>query len=206
MDNKKQRYSRSIRDDRDERDRTKHHHERSHEGSKRKDRSEEENGAARTTNKSSRFEDVARFEKRPYTCSIASDTTSSQILEAVKRFQELAIDTAVAHKQTKGFFLRVDVLGREIDEYGHVINLSTLMVNNNKHKKDVFQNILKPPQPFKLTKKEEKKLQTLRRVAKEKEKQKMIRQALFEPQKSKVKLSNLMKVLASELATQDFFL
>ncbi|EOA25816.1 hypothetical protein CARUB_v10019184mg [Capsella rubella] len=59
-----------------------------------------------------------------------------------------------------------------------------------------------PPQLLKLTKKEQKKLRRLRRVAKEKEKQKMIRLGLLEPPKPKVKLSNLMKVLASE-ATQD---
>ncbi|KAG7561029.1 hypothetical protein ISN45_Aa05g024900 [Arabidopsis thaliana x Arabidopsis arenosa] len=128
MDKKKEMYSRSIRDDRDERDRTKHHHERSHEGSKRKDR-EEENGAARAANMKSRFEDVARFENRPYSCSIPSE---------------------LAHKQTKGFVLRVDALGREIDEHGNMIsitkpiNLSTLMVNKNKHKRDASQNILKP--------------------------------------------------------------
>ncbi|KAL1218714.1 Protein RDM16 [Cardamine amara subsp. amara] len=59
-----------------------------------------------------------------------------------------------------------------------------------------------PPQPLKLTKKEQKKLRTQRRLAKEKEKQEMIRQGLLEPPKSKVKMSNLMKVLGSE-ATQD---
>ncbi|CAE6076384.1 unnamed protein product [Arabidopsis arenosa] len=272
MDKTKERYSRSIRDDRDERDRTKHHHERSHEGSKRNNR-EQENGSARAANKK-----------------------SSQIVENIKRSQELA------HKQNKGFVLRVDALGREIDEHGNVIsvtkpiNLSTLMVNNNKHKKDASQNILKPhelevldpqenpyfdprivpdlielsdrvtieepipvffewwdaeiltdnkllldanilindtitenhlnmkilnyhiehpssieppaeaasppPQFLKLTKKKQKKLRTLRRAAKEKKKQEMIRQGFLKPQRSKVKMGNLMKVLASE-ATQN---
>ncbi|CAL9246215.1 unnamed protein product, partial [Arabidopsis halleri] len=214
-----------------------------------------------------------------------SETTSSQIVGDVKRSQELA------HKQTKGFVLRVDALGREIDEHGNVIsitkpiNLSTLMVNNNKHKRDASQNILKPhqlevldpqenphfdprigidknkilrpkrksfkvkrahlkkakdddtnpvpdlielsdrvtieepiphpssiepsaeaasppPQPLKMTKKEQKKLQTLRCAAKEKKKQEMIRLGFLEPQRSKVKMGNLMKVLASE-ATQN---
>ncbi|KAF8055027.1 hypothetical protein N665_1305s0014 [Sinapis alba] len=59
-----------------------------------------------------------------------------------------------------------------------------------------------PPQPLKLTKREQKKLRTQRRLAKEKEKQEMIRQGLLEPPKTKVKMSNLMKVLGSE-ATQD---
>ncbi|OMP02728.1 hypothetical protein COLO4_10868 [Corchorus olitorius] len=59
-----------------------------------------------------------------------------------------------------------------------------------------------PPQPLKLTKKEQKKLRTQRRLAREKDRQEMIRQGLLEPPKSKVKLSNLMKVLGSE-ATQD---
>nr|VDD06425.1 unnamed protein product [Brassica rapa] len=59
-----------------------------------------------------------------------------------------------------------------------------------------------PPQPLKLTKREQKKLRTQRRVAKEKEKQEMIRQGLLEPPKAKVKMSNLMKVLGPE-ATQD---
>ncbi|XP_023644887.1 protein RDM16 isoform X2 [Capsella rubella] len=59
-----------------------------------------------------------------------------------------------------------------------------------------------PPQPLKLTKKEQKKLRTQRRLAKEKDKQEMIRQGLLEPPKAKVKMSNLMKVLGAE-ATQD---
>ncbi|KAG7993022.1 hypothetical protein I3843_02G156500 [Carya illinoinensis] len=59
-----------------------------------------------------------------------------------------------------------------------------------------------PPQPLKLTKKEQKKLRTQRRLAREKDKQEMIRQGLIEPPKPKVKMSNLMKVLGSE-ATQD---
>ncbi|CAD5325946.1 unnamed protein product [Arabidopsis thaliana] len=302
MDNRKERYSKSIRGDRDERDRTKHHHERSHEGSKRKDR-EEENGTARATNKKSRFEDVARFENRPYTCSIASETTSGQIIVAVKRFQELA------HKQTKGFVLRVDALGREIDEHGnkilkpHQLEVDPqenpyfdprISISKNKilrpkrmsfkekqsHLKkaedaDMNTNLIElservtreeepipdflewwdakiltddtinelscdpnilimetitenhlnmkvfnchiehpfpieppaeaaspPPQPLKMTKEERKKLRTLRRVAKEMEKREMISQGRVEPQKSKVKMSNLMKVRASE-ATQN---
>ncbi|KAJ4731904.1 U4/U6 small nuclear ribonucleoprotein Prp3 [Rhynchospora pubera] len=59
-----------------------------------------------------------------------------------------------------------------------------------------------PPQPLKLTTKERKKLRTQTRIAKEKDRQEMIRQGLLEPPKPKVKMSNLMRVLASE-ATQD---
>ncbi|BBM98014.1 U4/U6 small nuclear ribonucleoprotein PRP3 [Marchantia polymorpha subsp. ruderalis] len=58
------------------------------------------------------------------------------------------------------------------------------------------------PQPGKITKKEQKKLRTQRRLAKEKDRQEMIRQGLLEPPKAKVKMSNLMKVLGAE-ATQD---
>ncbi|XVF75442.1 hypothetical protein PTKIN_Ptkin13bG0189300 [Pterospermum kingtungense] len=93
-------------------------------------------------------------------------------LEAVKRAQELAAkmgfhqdpqfaplinlfpgqvqsDVTVPQKPTKAPVLRVDALGREIDEHGNIINvtkpsnLSTLKVNINKQKKDAFQ-ILKP--------------------------------------------------------------
>ncbi|RDX89812.1 Protein RDM16, partial [Mucuna pruriens] len=59
-----------------------------------------------------------------------------------------------------------------------------------------------PPQPLKLTKQEQKKLRTQRRIAKEKDRQEMIRQGVIEPPKPKVKISNLMKVLGTE-ATQD---
>lgn len=59
-----------------------------------------------------------------------------------------------------------------------------------------------PPQPLRLTKAERKKLRTQKRVAREKERQEMVRQGLLEPPKAKVKMSNLMRVLASE-ATQD---
>lgn len=55
-----------------------------------------------------------------------------------------------------------------------------------------------PPQPLMLTKAEQKKLRTQRRVAREKEKQEMIRQGLIEPPKPKVKISNLMRVLKDE--------
>ncbi|XP_044461922.1 protein RDM16-like isoform X2 [Mangifera indica] len=93
-------------------------------------------------------------------------------IEAVKRAQELAAkmgfrqdpefaplinlfpgqiptDVVVPQKPTKAPVLRVDALGREIDEHGNVVNvtkpsnLSTLKVNINKQKKDAFQ-ILKP--------------------------------------------------------------
>ena len=54
------------------------------------------------------------------------------------------------------------------------------------------------PQPLMLTKAEQKKLRTQRRVAREKEKQEMIKQGLIEPPKPKVKISNLMRVLKDE--------
>lgn len=93
-------------------------------------------------------------------------------IEAVKRAQELAAkmgfhhdpefaplinmfpgqvapDVSVQQKPAKAPVLRLDALGREIDEHGNVINmtkpanLSTLKVNINKQKKDAFQ-ILRP--------------------------------------------------------------
>lgn len=92
--------------------------------------------------------------------------------EAVKRAQELAAkmgfrqdpefaplinmfpgqmppEVTVQPKPAKAPVLRLDALGREIDEHGNVVNipklnnLSTLKVNINKQKKDAFQ-ILKP--------------------------------------------------------------
>ncbi|XP_023904047.1 protein RDM16 isoform X1 [Quercus suber] len=62
---------------------------------------------------------------------------------------QVATDVAVPQKPTKAPVLRLDALGREIDEHGNVVNvtkpsnLSTLKVNINKQKKDAFQ-ILKP--------------------------------------------------------------
>ncbi|XP_028799485.1 protein RDM16 isoform X1 [Neltuma alba] len=92
--------------------------------------------------------------------------------EAVRRAQELAArmgfrqdpqfaplinmfpgqtvtDITVPQKPTKAPVLRLDAQGREIDEHGNVVNvikpsnLSTLKVNINKQKKDLFQ-IFKP--------------------------------------------------------------
>ncbi|KAA8534291.1 hypothetical protein F0562_031808 [Nyssa sinensis] len=92
--------------------------------------------------------------------------------EAVKRAQELAAkmgfrqdpqfaplinmfpgqlppEVTIQPKPAKAPVLRLDALGREIDEHGNVVNttkvtnLSTLKVNINKQKKDAFQ-ILKP--------------------------------------------------------------
>lgn len=65
-----------------------------------------------------------------------------------------------------------------------------------------IQPPLAPPapasQPLMLTKAEQKKLRTQRRVAREKEKQEMIKQGLIEPPKPKVKISNLMRVMKDE--------
>ncbi|GAB2286753.1 Protein rdm16 [Dionaea muscipula] len=92
--------------------------------------------------------------------------------EAVKKAQELAakmgfrqdpefaplinlfpgqtpVEVSLLQKPAKAPVLRLDALGREIDEHGNVVNvtkpnnLSTLKVNINKQKKDAFQ-ILKP--------------------------------------------------------------
>ncbi|CAH9097443.1 unnamed protein product [Cuscuta europaea] len=95
---------------------------------------------------------------------------TAQKYEAVKRAQELAAkmgfrqdpefaplinmfpgqlpaEVAVQPKPSKVPVLRLDALGREVDEQGNVVNMpkpsSTLKVNINKKKKDAFQ-ILKP--------------------------------------------------------------
>lgn len=102
----------------------------------------------------------------------AAGLTAIPNIEAVKRAQELAArmgfrhdpefaplinlfpgqpaaDVSALQKPTKAPVLRLDALGREIDEHGNVVNvtkpsnLSTLKVNINKQKKDAFQ-ILKP--------------------------------------------------------------
>ncbi|GMH37612.1 hypothetical protein BSKO_05485 [Bryopsis sp. KO-2023] len=62
------------------------------------------------------------------------------------------------------------------------------------------ENAPPPPQPLKLTKAEMKKLRSQRRQQREKEKQELIRQGLLEPPKPKVKISNMMRVLAEEAA------
>ncbi|MCI74710.1 U4/U6 small nuclear ribonucleoprotein Prp3-like, partial [Trifolium medium] len=59
-----------------------------------------------------------------------------------------------------------------------------------------------PPQPLKLTKQEQKKLKTQRRIAKQKERHEMIRQGVIELPKPKFKMNNVMKVPGTE-ATQD---
>ncbi|KAI3474345.1 hypothetical protein Pfo_029179, partial [Paulownia fortunei] len=97
---------------------------------------------------------------------------TAQKYEAVKRAQELAAkmgfrqdpefaplinmfpgqmppDVTIQPKPSKAPVLRLDALGREVDEHGNVVNvpkvnsLSTLKVNINKQKKEAFQ-ILKP--------------------------------------------------------------
>jgi U4/U6 small nuclear ribonucleoprotein PRP3 len=64
----------------------------------------------------------------------------------------------------------------------------------------VIKEIVPPPAPLKLTRREMKKLRTQRRQAREEEKQQLIRQGLLEPPKPKVKLSNLMRVLSADAA------
>ncbi|KZV36625.1 hypothetical protein F511_39809 [Dorcoceras hygrometricum] len=97
---------------------------------------------------------------------------TTQKYEAVKRAQELAAkmgfrqdpefaplinmfpgqmppEVTIQPKPSRAPVLRLDALGREIDEHGNVVNiakvnsLSTLKVNINKQKKEAFQ-ILKP--------------------------------------------------------------
>ncbi|KAK2979306.1 hypothetical protein RJ640_013270 [Escallonia rubra] len=109
--------------------------------------------------------------------SLANDVTqlaglTAPKFEAVKRAQELAAkmgfrqdpefaplinlfpgqmppEATAQSKPAKAPVLRLDPLGREVDEHGNVVNttklnnLSTLKVNINKQKKDAFQ-ILKP--------------------------------------------------------------
>lgn len=104
--------------------------------------------------------------------NLAGLATNSASLEAVRRAQELAAkmgfrqdpqfgplinlfpgqmppEVTIQPKPTKAPVLRLDALGREIDEQGNVVNvskpssLSTLKVNINKQKKDSFQ-ILEP--------------------------------------------------------------
>lgn len=64
------------------------------------------------------------------------------------------------------------------------------------------ESVVPAPRPLMLTKQEQKKLRTQRRLAREMEKQEMIKQGLLEPPKPKVKISNLMRVL-TESAVQD---
>ncbi|XP_057981807.1 protein RDM16 isoform X2 [Malania oleifera] len=118
--------------------------------------------------------DAAASVKPPESVMVSlAGLTNIHSYEAVKRAQELAAkmgfrqdpefaplinmfpgqvptNTAVVQpKPAKAPVLRLDALGREIDEHGNVVNmpklnnLSTLKVNINKQKKDAFQ-ILKP--------------------------------------------------------------
>ncbi|XP_068637721.1 protein RDM16 isoform X2 [Aristolochia californica] len=107
---------------------------------------------------------------KPPTNTFISAALSIPNIEAVKRAQELAArmgfhqdpefgplinlfpgqsapEVAVQQKPAKAPVLRLDALGREIDEQGNVINVpkptSTLKVNINKQKKEAFQ-ILRP--------------------------------------------------------------
>ena len=57
------------------------------------------------------------------------------------------------------------------------------------------ESVVPEPRALMLTKTEQKKLRTQRRVAREMEKQEMIKQGLLEPPPPKVKISNLMRVL-----------
>lgn len=96
-----------------------------------------------------------------------------------------------------------DVAGDDIIYEGKLnMNKVTIYVEHPRPIEPPLQAPIPPPQPLPLTKKEQKKLRTQRRLAREKDRQELIRQGLIEPPKEKVKMSNLMKVLGSE-ATQD---
>lgn len=95
-----------------------------------------------------------------------------------------------------------DMIDDGIDEGKIKMDRITIYVEHPRPIEPPAEAAPPPPQPLKLTKKEQKKLRTQRRLAREKDRQEMIRLGVLEPPKPKVKMSNLMKVLGSE-ATQD---
>ncbi|KAL5711091.1 hypothetical protein ACHQM5_021583 [Ranunculus cassubicifolius] len=95
-----------------------------------------------------------------------------------------------------------ELTGSKIDEDNINWEKMTIYVEHPQPIEPPAEQAPPPPQPLKLTPKEQKKMRTQTRIAKEKDRQEMIRQGLIEPPKSKVRISNLMKVLGSE-ATQD---
>ncbi|CAA0809444.1 Pre-mRNA-splicing factor 3 [Striga hermonthica] len=106
-------------------------------------------------------------------------------------------DVTFLHSGTYG-----DVVDGDIDSENIKMDKITIYVEHPRPIEPPAEAAPPPPQPLKLTKKEQKKLRTQRRLAREKERQEMIRLGVLEPPKPKVKMSNLMKVLGSE-ATQD---
>ncbi|WJX15471.1 Protein rdm16 [Trifolium repens] len=106
-------------------------------------------------------------------------------------------DVALLHSGTYG-----DIANGTVDENKLKMEKITFYVEHPRPIEPPAEPAPPPPQPLKLTKQEQKKLRTQRRIAKEKERQEMIRQGVIEPPKPKVKMSNLMKVLGTE-ATQD---
>ncbi|XP_045806622.1 protein RDM16-like isoform X2 [Trifolium pratense] len=106
-------------------------------------------------------------------------------------------DVALLHSGNYG-----DIDNRTVDEDKLKMEKITFYVEHVRPIEPPAELAPPPPQPLKLTKQEQKKLKTQRRIAKEKERQEMIRQGVIEPPKPKLKMNNLMKVLGTE-ATQD---
>ncbi|PNX83392.1 U4/U6 small nuclear ribonucleoprotein Prp3, partial [Trifolium pratense] len=162
----------------------------------------------------------------PASGTSAAGVTTAANFEAVRRSQELAArmgfrydpqfaplinmfpgqvvessldlgDVALLHSGNYG-----DIANRTIDEDNLKMKKITFYVEHPRPIEPPAELAPPPPQPLKLTKQEQKKLKTQRRIAKEKERQEMIRQGVIEPRKPKLKMNNLMKVLGTE-ATQD---
>eukprot|EP00794_Sanderia_malayensis_P018835 gene18835-20731_t len=95
-----------------------------------------------------------------------------------------------------------DDLTRQIAENESVLSGITNLVEHPPQKEPPAEPKQAPPLQIFLTKKERKKIRMQRRKGEEKEKQEKIRLGLIPPPPPKVKISNLMRVLASE-AVQD---
>nr|XP_011469725.1 PREDICTED: U4/U6 small nuclear ribonucleoprotein Prp3 [Fragaria vesca subsp. vesca] len=93
------------------------------------------------------YEAVKRAQERAARMGFRHDPEFAPVINLFPG--QVATDIVPSQKPTKAPVLRLDALGREIDEHGNVVNvtkpnnLSTLKVNINKQKKDAFQ-ILKP--------------------------------------------------------------
>ncbi|GER36697.1 U4/U6 small nuclear ribonucleoprotein Prp3 [Striga asiatica] len=123
--------------------------------------------------------------------------TKEKQQEPIPDVEWCVMDVPFLHSGTYG-----DVLNGEIIKENIKTDKITIYVEHPRPIEPPAESAPPPPQPLKLTKKEQKKLRTQRRLAREKERQEMIRLGVLEPPKPKVKMSNLMKVLGSE-ATQD---
>ncbi|XP_050384932.1 protein RDM16 isoform X2 [Argentina anserina] len=96
---------------------------------------------------SEKYEAVKRAQERAARMGFRHDPEFGPVINLFPG--QVATDGVPPQKPTKAPVLRLDALGREIDEHGNLVNvtkpnnLSTLKVNINKQKKDAFQ-ILKP--------------------------------------------------------------